>query len=156
MSEFRIYHVARNTARHNYELDDRLYGTPEQKSKVDWTIENAKGTALYLQRVKAELNKLDTAIDDMAYLLRENGHPQKYDEKPGLPSLEAADAHVFHSFHVRQFEYVEKLSHQLQSMSPNDMELSIPKAKRQFNVLLAAREDLLVTLVRFTAYSKQL
>lgn len=153
MSEFRIYHVARNTARHNYELDDRLYGTPEQKSEEDWALKNAQ---LYIQRVKAELNKLDTAIDDLAYLLGENGYPQKYDEKPGLPSLEAADAHVFHSFHVRQFGYAEKLSQMLQSMSPKEIELNIPKAKRQFNVLLAAREDLLVTLVRYTAYSKKL
>ena len=38
MTDFRIYHVARNTARHNYELDDRMYGTPEQKSEEDWTI----------------------------------------------------------------------------------------------------------------------
>lgn len=156
MTDFRIYHVARNTARHNYELDDRMYGTPEQKSEEDWTIQNVEKAQLYIQRVKAELNKLDTAIDDLAYLLRENGHPQKYDEKPGLPSIEAADAHVFHSFHVRQFGYAEKLSQMLQSMSPKEIELNIPKAKRQFNVLLAAREDLLVTLVRYTAYSKKL
>lgn len=156
MSEFKIYHISRNAARHNYELDDRLYGTPEQKSEVDWTIKDASSAELYIQRVKAELNKLETAIDDIAYLLREKGHPQKYAEKPGLPSLEAADAHAFHSFHVRQFEYVEKLSQMLQSMPPNDIDLNIPKAKRQFNVLLAAREDLLVTLVRYTAYSKKL
>ena len=121
MTEFQIYHVSRNTARHNYELDDRLYGTPEQKVEEDWTIKNVEKANLYIQRVKAELNKLDTAIDDMAYLLRENGHPQKYDEKPGLPSLEAADAHVFHSFHVRQFGYAEKLSQMLQSMSPKEI-----------------------------------
>lgn len=73
MTDFRIYHIARNTARHNYELDDRLYGTPEQKEEVDWTIMNVEKAKLYIQRVKAELNKLDTAIDDLAYLLRENG-----------------------------------------------------------------------------------
>ena len=32
--------------------------------------------------------------------------------------------------------------------------LNIPKAQRQFNVLLAAREDLLVTKVRFEEYLK--
>ena len=37
---------------------------------------NVEKAKLYIQRVKAELNKLDTAIDDLAYLLRENGHPQ--------------------------------------------------------------------------------
>ena len=156
MSEFRIYHVARNTARHNYELDDRLYGTPEQKSEEDWTIKSAEKSLLYIQRVKAELNKLDTAIDDLAYLLRENGHPQEYDEKPALPSIETADSYVFHSFTVRQFGYAEKLSKMLESMSPHEIKLDIPKAKRQFNVLLAARADLQVTLVRYTAYYKQL
>ena len=33
MTDFRIYHIARNTARHNYELDDRLYGNQNRKKK---------------------------------------------------------------------------------------------------------------------------
>lgn len=150
MTEFRIYHVSRKCAGHNFELDDRLYGTPLQKTEVDWTLENPK---LYLKRVANELCQVETAIDDMAYLLREKGEqvtvPEAY-----KPSLEEADAYVFHKFHVRQFEYVEKLSHQLEMMTPNDIDLKIPKARRQLNVLLAAREDLLVTQVRFENYIK--
>ena len=49
--EFRIYHVARNAARHNSALDDVLYGTPEPSPIRDWTLDNPK---LYLQRINAE------------------------------------------------------------------------------------------------------
>lgn len=48
--EFRIYHVARNAARHNSALDDELYGTPEPSPIRDWTLDNPK---LYLQRINA-------------------------------------------------------------------------------------------------------
>ena len=48
--EFRIYHVARNAARHNSALDDELYGTPEPSQIRDWTLDNPK---LYLQRINA-------------------------------------------------------------------------------------------------------
>ncbi len=108
-TEHRIYHVARKCAGHNFELDDRVYGTPLSKEKVDM--------------------------------------PEKK-----LPTLEEADAYVFHKFHTRQFEYAEKLSCQLCSKAAEEINLIIPKALRQFNVLLAAREDLLVTKVRFENY----
>lgn len=148
--EFRIYHVARKCAGHNFELDDELYGSPLQKTEEDWTLKSPK---LYLKRIANELSRVETAIDDMAYLLREKGEPVTVPEAK-KPSLKEADAHVFHKFHVRQFEYVEKLSHQLGSMTPDEIHLLIPKARRQLNVLLAAREDLLVTQVRFENYSK--
>ena len=148
MAEFRIYHVARKCAGHNFELDDQLYGSPLQKTQVDWPLENPR---LYLKRVTNELSRVETAIDDMAYLLREKGEEVTVPDAKE-PYLEEADAYVFHKFHVRQFEYVEKLSHQLCSCAPNEINLIIPKARRQLNVLLAAREDLLTTKVRFENY----
>ena len=148
--EFRIYHVSRHCAKHNFELDDRLYGSPLQKDVVDWALEDPK---LYLKRVANELSRVETAIDDMTYLLREKGEEVTVPEAKE-PSLEEADAYVFHKFHVRQFEYVEKLSYQLGTCPPNKMNLIIPKARRQLNVLLAAREDLLTTKVRFENYIK--
>ncbi len=150
-TEFKIYHVVRKCAAHNFELDDRIYGSPLQKTEVDWTLENPK---LYLKRVANEMQRVEMAIDDMAYLLREKGEDVFVPEVK-VPTLEEADAYVFHKFHVRQFEYVEKLSHQLGVKTPEDIQLIIPKAIRQLNVLLAAREDLIVTKVRFEAYLKK-
>lgn len=147
-TEHRIYHVARKCAGHNFELDDRVYGTPLSKEKVDWTLEDPK---LYIKRVDNELRAVETSIDDVAYLLREKGIKVDMPEKK-LPTLEEADAYVFHKFHTRQFEYAEKLSCQLCSKAAEEINLIIPKALRQFNVLLAAREDLLVTKVRFENY----
>ena len=67
--EFRIYHVARNAARHNSALDDELYGTPEPKvGERDWTLDDPK---LYLQRINSELAAIDTAIDNLFYLMSE-------------------------------------------------------------------------------------
>lgn len=152
MSEFRIYHVARNTAKHNYELDDRWYGSPLPKEgPEDWALAKPE---LYLKRVRAELNRIETAIDDLLYLLQEKGYKLEHPIVQ-VPSLEAANAHAFHRFHVRQFEYIEKLSQQLESKDPNMIDVIIPKAFRQLNVLLAAQEDLLVTQVRFSEYAMQ-
>lgn len=67
--EFRIYHVARNAARHNSALDDELYGTPEPSvGERDWTLDNPKK---YLDDINAELPKVDRAIDDLIYILKE-------------------------------------------------------------------------------------
>lgn len=151
MAEFRIYHVVRNLAKHNYELDDRWYGSPLTKDEEDWPLKNPK---LYLARVKKELAKVNMAIDDLAYLMREKNCEKQIPEAK-VPTLEEANAHAFHKFHVRQFEYVEKLSHLINENAPGDISLSVPKAERQLNVLLAAREDLLVTQVRFTEYANQ-
>ena len=151
MAEFRIYHVVRNAAKHNYELDDRLYGTPLIKQEEDWAI---KMPQLYIQRVKDEMAKVSIAIDDVAYLMREKGEAVQIQEK--TITLKEADAYAYHKFHVRQFEYAEKLSQMLQSKSPEEIELNIPKARRQLNVLLAAKEDLEATLVRFTEYAETL
>lgn len=151
MKEFRIYHVTRNAAKHNYELDDELYGSPLSKPTHDWALDDPE---LYIKRVKSELAHVNCALDDMSYILRQKDHQMQYEENPSIPTQEYADAYAFHKFHTRQFEYVEKISHMLQSKSANEISLDIPKALRQFNVLLAARDDLLVTLVRFTAYAE--
>ena len=151
MAEFRIYHVVRNAAKHNYELDDRLYGTPLIKKEEDWAIKNPQ---LYIQRVKDEMAKVNIAIDDVAYFMREKGEAVQIQEK--TITLKEADAYAYHKFHVRQFEYAEKLSQMLQSKSPEEIELNVPKARRQLNVLLAAKEDLEATLVRFTEYAETL
>lgn len=149
-TEHRIYHVARKCAGHNFELDDRVYGSPLPKTGTDWPLENPE---LYLKRVDNELRAVETALDDVAYLLREKGQKVAIPEKK-VYALEEADAYVFHKFNVRQFEYAEKLSSQLCSKMAEQINVKIPKARRQFNVLLAAREDLLVTKVRFEEYLK--
>ena len=149
---FRIYHVTRYVARHNYELDDKLYGSPLQKETVDWPLEDP---SLYLQRLNGELSLVESSLDDLVFLMREKGW---YDyEVPARPdiSLEEADAYAYHKFHTRQFEYAEKLRYELQSLSPIDIDVNIPKAKRQFNILLAARCDILATIVRFTDYAQK-
>lgn len=150
MNTFRIYHVSRHLAKHNYELDDRLYGSPLLKDEVDWPLENPK---LYLQRLTSELSLVEVALDDLAFLMRENGYDCNVPEAPNF-TQEEADAYAYHKFHTRQFEYVEKLRYQLQEHSPAEIEISIPKAKRQLSILLAARSDLIATIVRFTEYAK--
>ena len=152
MAEFRIYHVVRNAAKHNYELDDKLYGSPLIKEEEDWVLKKPK---LYIQRVKDELAKVKVAIEDVAYLMREKGEKVQIPEREDM-TMEEADAYAYHKFHVRQFEYAEKLSQMLQSGAPEDIELNIPKARRQLNILLAAKKDLEATLVRFTAYAESL
>lgn len=169
MTEFRIYHVTRKVAKHNYELDDKLYGSPMLKTEIDWPLENPE---LYLQKVDEELKKVNGAIDDMVYLIGEKNKKKVNTEIEDIPKFMVkylgvenrdefseeeiawADAYAYHKFHVRQFEYVEKLSQQLQSKAPEEIELIMPKALRQLNVLLAARTDLTATWIRFTQYAK--
>lgn len=152
MKEFNIRHVTRKQAAHNFELDDRLYGCPIRKTEEDWTLRDPE---LYLKRVSNELAMVRVAIDDMVYILREKGIDVNVPQEQE-PSLEQADAHVFHKFHVRQFTYVEKLSVLLDSKTPEKIAIDIPKAKRQLNVLIAARDDLLATQVRFRNYAESM
>lgn len=148
---FRIYHVTRHVAMHNYELDDKLYGSPVAKTEVDWPLEQPK---LYLQRLKRDLMRVETALDDLAYLMRSKGFACEVPEAPSF-TLEEASTHTFHDFHdIRQFTYVELLQYELQDRLPEQIyDVNIPKAQRQFSVLMAAREDLIVSIVRFTAYA---
>lgn len=149
-NEFRIYHVTRRLGHHNSMLDDALYGSPE-KREPDWAVTDP---VLYVQRVKGELSRVNTALDDLIYVLREKGIAVSVPSSNDLPSLEEAHAHVFHRFQYRSFTYAEKIGHLLESHCPEDIELNISKAMRQRNMLIAAREDLMATLVRFTAYAE--
>lgn len=151
---FRIFHVTRHVAAHNYELDDKLYGTPEVKDKIDWPLEDPR---LYLQRLKNDLMRVETALDDLSYLMRSKGFAYEVPERPSF-TLEEAALHAFHKFHVRQFTYVEMLQYELQNRLPEQIfnDINISKAKRQFSILLAAREDLIVSIVRFSAYAEEM
>lgn len=176
--EFRIYHVARNAARHNSALDDELYGTPEPSvGERDWTLDNPKK---YLDDINAELPKVDRAIDDLIYILKEKNllskeffgdlQAKNIIDTTGrrvalrainsatkncqfkLPSLTVANAHAYHAFTVRQFEYAEKLSQMLQTQTPNEIPVIQSKAERQLKVLVAAYRDLTSTYVRYYEY----
>ncbi len=150
MAEFRIYHVTRMLAKHNYELDDELYGSPLKKEQRDWPLDNPQ---LYLQRVQGELSKVNIAIDDIAYLLQEKFQLSGVVTPAQQFSTEDAAAYAFHKFHTRQFTYSEMLSKQLESKTPEDITVNLSKARRQLSILLAARDDLTVTLKRFTEYA---
>lgn len=152
MSTFRIHHVSRHLAKHNFELDDRLYGSPVVKKEVDWVL---RDPAKYLEQVEEELVVIRKRIGDLVCIYIAKGIHVLVPEEI-VPTLEDADAHVFHKLHTRQFTYAEKLSQMLGNKSQSEIKLDVPKARRQLNVLLAAREDLLVTKVRFEAYSKKM
>ena len=38
MQEYKIFHVTRNLAKHAFELDDELYGSPLPKKEKDWAL----------------------------------------------------------------------------------------------------------------------
>lgn len=151
MTEYTLYHVTRNLAKHSLRLDDYLYGAPSQGYEEDWAV---KSPQLYLQRLNSEKMRIDAVLDDMLYLMREK-HITAYYNEPKMPSLEEADAHVYHKFHHRSFSYAEKLAEMLQNKSPEDIEVNVKKLRRQVNVLQAAQEDILNTLVRFSNLANQ-
>ena len=39
MKEYKIFHVTRNLAKHSFELDDAIHGSPLPKENTDWTDE---------------------------------------------------------------------------------------------------------------------
>lgn len=146
--EYTIYHVTRNLAKHAFELDDKVYGSPLDKRVVDWAVADP---GLYVQRLKAEKSLLSARKDDLEYVMRE----KKIDfESVPLPEMTEAqaDRHVYHKFHHRSFTYCEKVSYELQSKSPEHMQLIAPKAQRQLHALNAALEDVEASLVRYSAY----
>lgn len=55
MNEYKIFHVTRNLAKHSFELDDAIHGSPLQKENTDWTLQQPD---LYLQRLRSERNRL--------------------------------------------------------------------------------------------------
>lgn len=151
-SVFRIYHVLRHAVLHSRELDDKLYGSPVVKPETDWALKDPR---LYLQRLKSELRKVETALDDLSYLINLKGFSSQVPEAPEF-TLEEAALHIYHDFYdIRQFTYVELLQYELQNRMPENIlyDVNLSKARRQFNVLLAGREDLIVSIVRFSAYA---
>ena len=67
MNEYKIFHVTRNLAKHSFELDDAIHGSPLQKENTDWTLQQPD---LYLQRLRSERNRLEIALSDLQFVLR--------------------------------------------------------------------------------------
>ena len=141
MKEYKIFHVTRNLAKHSFELDDAIHGSPLQKENTDWTL---KDPDLYLQRLRSELNRLEIALSDLQFVLRSKYHM----------TAEECDAYCYHRFHQRSFTYAEKISYWLQEKTPEEIDVNLPKANRQLNVLLAAIQDVNVSIVRYENFSK--
>lgn len=147
--EYRIYHVTRNLAKHALELDDKLYGSPMTKEEIDWPLIE---TEKYITVLKNERKFLERGLEDLAYVMREHGNFVSYNLK--TYSKEDADAHIYHKFTHRTFNYVEKISNLLQSNSPNNIDINVPKARRQLYAIIAALNDIDVSIIRFTEYAK--
>lgn len=150
MKEYKIFHVTRNLANHSFELDDAIHGSPLQKNEEepDWTLNDPE---LYLQRLRSELNRLEIALSDLKFVLRSK-YQMEFDNKPFDMTAEECDAHCYHKFHHRSFSYAEKISYWLQEKTPEEINIDLPKAKRQLNVLYAAIEDVNVSIVRYELY----
>lgn len=151
--EFKQYHTTRNLSNHALALDDYLYGTPVAKNDQDndWAIEKPKE---YLSTLYKEKKELKRDLEDMIYILKEKDIDMTYILKSYSP--QAADAHIYHVFTRRSFNYVEKIAYQLRSKAPDTIELNVPKARRQLYAIIAALNDVEVSIVRFEAYVKSL
>ena len=150
MKEYKIFHVTRNLAKHSFELDDAIHGSPLQKENTDWTL---KDPDLYLQRLRSELNRLEIALSDLQFVLRYK-YQMEFDNKSFNMTAEECDAYCYHRFHQRSFTYAEKISYWLQEKTPEEIDVNLPKANRQLNVLLAAIQDVNVSIVRYENFSK--
>lgn len=148
MQEYKIFHVTRNLAKHAFELDDALYGSPLSKKEKDWALQNPE---LYVQRLKGELSSLETSLSNLQFVLacKEN---MEFDELDFCMTAEEVDAHCYHRFHHRSFNYAEKINYWLQSRVPEEIEINHAKAMRQLRVLEAAITDVNVSIVRFENY----
>ena len=147
-----LANTALNVANHVAELDDFLYGTPVAKEgEVDWTL---KDPYKYVEDLKEERGAMKEMLGDMQCLLIEHGIDSKYKLKNY--TLEQANIHVMHKFKFRDFTYAEKMSLLLRNWEPAKIPLNVPKARRQYNVLLAAIEDIDVAIVRFEAFAKMM
>lgn len=146
---YKIYHVTRNLAKHSFELDDALYGSPLDKKIKDWAIEDPQK---YLQNLKEEYAMLDNRLDDFMYVMRRKGLNVVV-EIPEV-SKEAADAYIYHRFTDRSFNYLEKIVFQLDSVGADGITLIEPKAKRQLKAIEAALCDIKVSMMRFEEYAK--
>lgn len=148
--EFRPHHTSRHLAKHSFELDDKIYSSPNVKETVDRAISDP---LKYLEELKEEKRNLLELRSDVVYFANNYGG-QKFEEytEPQI-TISQANAHVFHKFTVRSFTYASKiqsfLSADYMQMNPN-----IPKLRRQINVLDAALEDITVSIIRFEKYAE--
>lgn len=78
----------------------------------------------------------------------------EFDNKSFNMTAEECDAYCYHRFHQRSFTYAEKISYWLQEKTPEEIDVNLPKANRQLNVLLAAIQDVNVSIVRYENFSK--
>lgn len=148
MREYKIYHTTRNLAKHALELDDKLYGSPVLKEEIDWPLVE---TDKYLALLENERKFLIRGLEDLAYVLREHGNLVSYNLK--TYSKEDADAHIYHKFTHRTFNYIEKISNLLQSNSPDKIDVNVAKARRQLYAIVAALNDIDVSIIRFKEYA---
>lgn len=149
MVEYKVFHVTRNLAKHAFELDDAIHGSPLPKENTDWALQQPD---LYLQRLRTELARLEMALSDLQFVLRSK-FKMEFNEIPFNMTVEDCDAYCYHKFHQRSFTYAEKISYWLQNKSPEEMKIDLPKARRQVKVLEAAIFDTNVSIVRFQQYS---
>lgn len=146
---YKIYHVTRNLAKHSFELDDALYGSPLEKKEQDWAVVDPKK---YLQKLKEEYDLLDNRLDDFMYVLRRKGLDIVINIPE--PDKETADSHIYHRFTDRSFNYLEKIVYLLTTGNPDDIEINKPKAVRQVRAIEAALCDIKVSMTRFEVYAK--
>lgn len=151
MEEYKLFHVTRNLAKHAFELDDCIYGSPLPKEVTDWAL---KQPELYLQRLKNEKARLEMALSDLQFVLSSK-YQLKFTEKVFDMTVEECDAYCYHKFNHRSFTYAQKISFWLQSEAPEEIEVNRAKAIRQLKVLEAAIEDVNVSIVRFESYIKK-
>lgn len=149
MEEYKLFHVTRNLAKHAFELDDAIHGSPLHKEVTDWAVKNP---GLYVQRLTAEKLRLEALLSDLQYVMRCKNIQMELKNKPFDMNEEDCDAYIYHRFHHRSFSYAEKVSFWLQEKTPEDIDLIVPKAKRQLNALVAAIQDVNVSLVRYSNY----
>lgn len=145
MEEYKLFHVTRNLAKHAFELDDAMYGSPLDKEVTDWAV---KEPELYVQRLKTELSKLETVLSDLQFVMISK-YQMEFENKPFKMSEEECDAYCYHKFHHRSFTYAEKISYQLQCKTPEEIQTDKAKAMRQLKVLEAAIQDINVSIKRF-------
>lgn len=151
--EFKQYHVTRNLGKHALALDNRLYGSPmlDEKEEDDWAVSDPEK---YISLLYQEKKELQRSLEDMTYILKVKKIEMTYVLKSY--STQAADAHIYHLFTRRSFNYVEKIAYQLRSKAPDTIDLNVPKARRQLYAIIAALNDIEVSIVRFEAYAKSL
>ena len=104
MEEYKLFHVTRNLAKHAFELDDCIYGSPLPKEVTDWAL---KQPELYLQRLKNEKARLEMALSDLQFVLSSK-YQLTFSEKVFDKTVEECDAYCYHKFHHRFFYICSK------------------------------------------------